>query len=630
MLSLDRPRATRLTVSLAIVLFAGAAFAAEPPVVSFWEQTESVSVVTFSADGKQLVTAGGNLQTGYVAFWNLDTMTRAVRLTDTGMVRAMAISPDGKTLCVHATVLLGDRSTLSKVRTFDVTSGKPIAEIESLPKQAGATGAMLFSADGKQLVLGRGDGTVTLHNPATGKLTATLRVGSDAAWALALSSDGKTQAVGGQGPTGVQLWDIAEEKVRATIPVGQFYVAALAYSPDGKTLVAGTGRDHETPGELVVWDVTEGKIKDRWKGHDGPVVSVHFSRDGQYVASGARSSDIKLWDAKTGKELRELTGPLNLSRVAFAPDGKTLAVSGGTGDVFISSGGVRLWDVPSGRERLPPKAAAERDRREAALRRTAAEQAQARAVRDRDPNVATERARRAEYALAIHVANDHAARWQFAQARKLLDGLRPAKGESDLRGLEWHLLDARLPRFTELCDGKPARHATFSPDGTRIAAAVGVSVHMFDAATGKPLFECKGSRNSAGILFSPNGKSIAVVDSSANAVGTDVKVVDARTGKDIVSLSGHPGGVKGFAFSPDGTQLAAAVGASIHMFDAATGKPLFECKGFRNSPGKMLFSPNGKFIAVVDYSANAAVSDVKVVDAHTGGHRFTVGAPRRC
>jgi WD40 repeat protein len=624
-MSRTRPVARFAHTLVAALVLTSAAAAEEPPADSFWAQKESTSAVTFTPDGKHLVTAGGNLATGHIAVWNLETMTRTARFTDTGMVYALLLAPDGKTLFAFTTTHIAGRLTRSAVRILAADTGKVIAEIADAPLRGGLTVAMAVSPSGKRFAQGYGDGTVTLHDPANGKVTATLHTGKLAVWKLAFSPDDKTLAVGGSDPRGVQLWDVSKEKEVSVLPVGRYSVGALAFSPDGKTLIAGTGRDHDTPGELAVFDLATEKVKERWTGHFGPVVSVHFSRDGKVVASGARSSDIKLWDATTGKELLHLDGPLNLSRVAFSPDGKVLAVSGGTGDFIISSGGVRLWDLPSGRERLHPKAAAERDRRDRAVQRTHAEQARARAADERDTaratDRATDRARRSEYALAIHLAGAHIARWEFAQARKFLDELRPKPGQSDLRGIEWHLLEARLPRFTELGSREPAHQAALSPDGARAAVAVDDLVRVWNVTTGKVLYKVEGFRHVPGVMtFSPDGKLLAIADYSPNRNGSDVKIIAARTGNTLGSLTDHPDGVESLAFSPDGKKLASGGrGEHVVVWDTTTWKAV---RAFERDAviGKVAFSPDSKRLAY-----GGRFTHLRVHDLETGKELFKPG-----
>lgn len=64
------------------------------------------------------------------------------------------------------------------------------------------------------------------------------------------------------------------------------------------------------------------------------------------LASGSEDYSVKLWDVRSGKELRTLSGHGDkVIAVAFSPDGRTLA-SGG------NDGTIRMWDISSEYEAL--------------------------------------------------------------------------------------------------------------------------------------------------------------------------------------------------------------------------------------------------------------------------------------
>ena len=74
-------------------------------------------------------------------------------------------------------------------------------------------------------------------------------------------------------------------------------------------------------------------------GHLGTVQALAFSPDGKFLASAGSDRAIKIWEARTGKELVTLQTQGGAYGLAFSPDSQLLA----TGD----GASVRLWAVPS-------------------------------------------------------------------------------------------------------------------------------------------------------------------------------------------------------------------------------------------------------------------------------------------
>src|SRR5436189_6119119 len=69
--------------------------------------------------------------------------------------------------------------------------------------------------------------------------------------------------------------------------------------------------------------VATGDLPGEIKGHSGFVYSVAFSPDGEILATGSFDNTIKLWDAKTGKELKTLKAHTDqVYSVSFKHDAK--------------------------------------------------------------------------------------------------------------------------------------------------------------------------------------------------------------------------------------------------------------------------------------------------------------------
>src|SRR5207247_312579 len=97
-------------------------------------------------------------------------------------------------------------------------------------------------------------------------------------------------------------------------------------------------------GTLQLWDVATRQVRARWRAHPTRPWSLAFAPDGQTLATGARSGDLKLWDVSKGRlqTTANLPGVSDIRNLAFAPDGRTLAL------VCHFPGHrscIQLWDV---------------------------------------------------------------------------------------------------------------------------------------------------------------------------------------------------------------------------------------------------------------------------------------------
>ncbi len=110
---------------------------------------EGVKSVTFSPDGKTLVSGGGD---NVIHLWDIGTGKRKMTLIGhTHWVFSLAFSPDGKTLA--------SGSVDSDIRLWDPHTGQ---HKKTLTGHTGWVRSIAFSPDGKTLVSGSDDGTVLI------------------------------------------------------------------------------------------------------------------------------------------------------------------------------------------------------------------------------------------------------------------------------------------------------------------------------------------------------------------------------------------------------------------------------------------------------------------------------------
>lgn len=230
------------------------------------------------------------------------------------------------------------------------------------------------------------------------------------------------------------------------------------------------------------------------------------------------------------------------------------------------------------------------------------------------------------YAGDIRLAHALWQRGETAACRATLDRYQPLDDETDLRGWEWHYLDALLrgsPRqvahypFATSKNGLPetrttrgvAYFATFSPDGRLVASAwEGGWIHLWEPATGavrEPILAHLKDVN--WLAFIAGGTQLV----SASEDGT-IKVWDAESGKQVgKKMTDQSGAVESIAVTPNGERLiSGGADGILRIWDLPARKRLHELPSHKMNIEGVAVSADGQLAASSAYDGNVQVWDL--------------------
>lgn len=277
----------------------------------------AIQALAYFPDSKTVISAGDD---GFIRTWDIAT-AKEIRAWKghTGTINHLLLSADGKTLVTGGSDKM--------VRIWDVTMR---TEIRSMQRRQGDCDALAMSADGKFIAAGGSNNTVHRWEIATGnELQNAAPTAEGAITGMACSADGNLVAAA-YSTNQVQLIDLNSGKERHRLICGPDDAEVLvAFAPDGKAVATASA-----PDTIVLWDTATGKEKQRLVLPERDEVRcLSYSPGGEFLAVGYTGGGLRIWDVAAGKVVKNVPFPRGAVAVAYARDGKTLAV--GTEDAIL-------------------------------------------------------------------------------------------------------------------------------------------------------------------------------------------------------------------------------------------------------------------------------------------------------
>ena len=459
-------------------------------------------------------------------------------------------------------------------RVWDTATGRELSQF-TIPHGGNFTSDtgdafVAFSEDGKKLASGGFDTPSIVWDVATAKQLFRLNGRTNMAYNVEFSTDGNRLTSGGR-----TRWDLRTGRglrIATGVPDDAFGWP----SPDGRLLAL----QRLNSSAVTVVEAPSGRTLHTLSvsGMVGNVQKIRFTSDSAFaivsymsivdqnpsISSVGAGSQVKVWDLRSGKEVRTLAERESPSDAVPSVDGRMIAT-------IAAMGQISLWDNQTGTK-----------------------------VRDLSTSAMS---KMADMSKIMTVPRSGSGMPQMPQMPNMAD--------------MGSMITEVLGTMSAGTMGRSATSVAFSSDNRVIAVGGVESKSNIDLAA--MMSGMAGQKQKGQKQKTPTNPQGMMKDLKVEPIGRII-LWDASTGQEIATLRGHGKGVSQVAFSRD-TKLLASAGSdnTIRIWDVTSRRELRTMAGHTAAIESMDFSPDGRLLASASEDGSTFLWDTT-----TGEHLLTL------